>query len=71
VLSWIPTFSPMLMPARIALKAASPLEWIGALLVLVAATHFMRLMAGNAIRVGMLMYGKELNLPELLKWAQE
>lgn len=71
VLSWIPTFSPMLMPARIALKAASPLEWIGALLVLVAATHFMRLMAGNAIRVGMLMYGKELNLPELLKWAKE
>ena len=36
VLSWIPFFSPMLMPARIALKAAAPWEWIGALLVLIA-----------------------------------
>jgi len=71
VLSWIPFFAPMLMPARIALKAAPAWEWIGALLVLIAATHFMRLLAGKAIRVGMLMYGKELNLPELLRWAKE
>lgn len=71
VLSWIPMFAPMLMPARIALKAAAPWEWIGALVVLVAATHFMRILAGKAIRVGMLMYGKELNLPELLRWAKE
>lgn len=71
VLSWIPFFSPMLMPARIALKAAPTWEWMGALLVLIAATHFMRLMAGTAFRVGMLMYGKEVNLPELLRWAKE
>jgi ABC-2 type transport system permease protein len=71
ILSWIPFFSPMLMPARIALKAAPPWEWIGALLVLIAATHFMRLMAGTAFRVGMLMYGKEVNLPELMRWAKE
>jgi len=71
VLSWIPFFSPMLMPARIALKAAPTWEWIGALLVLIAATHFMRLMAGTAFRVGMLMYGKEVNLPELLRWAKD
>jgi hypothetical protein len=31
----------------------------------------MRLLAGTAIRVGMLMYGKEVNLPELLRWAKE
>ncbi len=71
VLSWIPFFAPMLMPARIALKAAAPWEWMGALAVLIVATHFMRLLAGTAIRVGMLMYGKEVNLPELLRWAKE
>lgn len=71
ILSWIPFFAPMLMPARIALKAAPAWEWIGALLVLIAATHFMRLLAGTAIRVGMLMYGKEVNLPELLRWAKD
>ncbi len=71
VLSWIPFFAPMLMPARIALKAAPTWEWIGALLLLIVATYFMRLLAGTAIRVGMLMYGKEINLPELMRWAKE
>jgi ABC-2 type transport system permease protein len=71
VLSWIPFFSPMLMPARIALKAAPTWEWMGALLVLIVATHFMRLAAGTAFRVGMLMYGKEVTLPELMRWAKE
>ena len=71
VLSWIPFFAPMLMPTRIALKAAAPWEWIGALLVLIVATHFMRLVAGTAFRVGMLMYGKEVNLPEIWRWAKE
>ena len=71
VLSWVPFFAPMLMPARIALKAAPPWEWMGALVVLIIATHFMRLAAGTAFRVGMLMYGKEVNLPELVRWAKE
>ena len=71
VLSWIPFFAPMLMPARIALKAAPTWEWMGALLLLIAATHFLRILAGTAFRVGMLMYGKEINLPELLRWAKE
>jgi ABC-2 type transport system permease protein len=71
ILSWIPFFAPMLMPARIALKAAPWWEVLGALAVLVAATYFMRLMAGTAIRVGMLMYGKEVNLPELMRWAKD
>ena len=71
VLSWIPFFAPMLMPARIALKAAPVWEWAGALLLLIVATYFMRLLAGTAIRVGMLMYGKEINLPELVRWAKE
>jgi ABC-2 type transport system permease protein len=70
-LSWVPFFAPMLMPARIALKAAPAWEWIGALLLLIAATLLMRKIAGTAIRVGMLMYGKEVNLPELLRWSKE
>jgi ABC-2 type transport system permease protein len=70
VLSWIPFFAPMLMPVRIALKAAPTWEWIGALVVLVVATHFMRLAAGTAFRVGMLMYGKRATIPEVIKWMR-
>jgi hypothetical protein len=32
--------------------------------------YFLRLAAGHAFRIGMLMYGKELSLPELWRWAR-
>ena len=69
-LSWVPLFSPTLMPARMALGAVAPWEHAIALVLLAAATWLMRLAAGHALRIGMLMYGKELNLPELVRWAR-
>ncbi len=70
VLSWFPAFSPMLMPARLALHAAAWWEVAGALVLLAFATYLMRLAAGHAFRIGMLMYGKEVSLPELVRWAR-
>ncbi len=69
-LSWVPLFSPTLMPARIALGAVAPWEHALALVLLVAATWAMRTAAGHVLRIGMLMYGKELNLPEIIRWAR-
>jgi ABC-2 type transport system permease protein len=69
-LSWVPLFSPTLMPARMALGAVAPWEHALAIVLLVAATWLMRTAAGHALRIGMLMYGKELNLPELVRWAR-
>jgi ABC-2 type transport system permease protein len=70
VFSWVPLFSPTLMPARIALGAVAPWEHVLALALLAGATWLMRTAAGHALRIGMLMYGKELNLPELVRWAR-
>lgn len=70
VLSWFPAFSPMLMPTRLALQAAAWWEVVGALVLLLIATHFVRLAAGHAFRIGMLMYGKEASLPEIVRWAR-
>jgi ABC-2 type transport system permease protein len=69
-LSWVPMFSPTLMPARMALGAVAPWEHALALVLLAASTWLMRTAAGHAMRIGMLMYGKELNLPELIRWAR-
>lgn len=66
----IPFFSPMLVPARLALNAIAPWEVALALVLLAAAAWFLRIAAGHAMRIGMLMYGKELSLPELWKWAR-
>lgn len=68
--SLLPPFAPMLMPMRVAVSGAAPWEPIAALIGLVIASWFMRLAAGHAFRIGMLMYGKELTLPELVRWAK-
>ncbi len=70
VVSLIPFLSPVLMPVRIALRAAAGWEIALSLALLVAAAVLMRGAAGHAFRIGMLMYGKELTLPELIRWAK-
>jgi ABC-2 type transport system permease protein len=70
-LSLVPFFSPIMVPARLALGGAAAWEVAAALALLVVAVHLMRLAAGHAFRIGMLMYGKELSLPELMRWAKE
>ena len=71
LLSLFPPFAPMLMPMRFAIGGAALWEVGVGLLLLAAATYGMRRLAGQAFRIGMLMYGKELSLPELLRWAKE
>ena len=71
ILSLLPPFSPMLMPMRVAIGGTAAWEIVAGLVLLVAATYGMRRLAGHAFRIGMLMYGKELSLPELLRWAKE
>jgi len=70
-MSLIPLFSPMLMPARLTLGAAAGWEVAVALVLLAVAAWLMRIAGGHAFRIGMLMYGKEVTLPELWRWARE
>lgn len=70
-LSQVPAFSPILMPIRVAMGGVQSWEvWVG-LALLAVAGWYMRNAAGTAFRVGMLMYGKELTLPELVRWSKE
>lgn len=71
VLSQVPPFSPTLMPIRVAVGGAQPWEVGLGFVLLAVAAWYMRKAAGTAFRVGMLMYGKELTLPELVRWSKE
>lgn len=71
VLSQVPALSPTLMPIRVAMGGAHPWEVGLGLVLLAAAAWSMRRAAGAAFRVAMLMYGKELTLPELVRWSKE
>ena len=66
----IPLFSPAMFPMLVSLGAVSAWQIALALALLVAATWAMRRFAGYAFRVGMLMYGKDVTLPELIRWSK-
>jgi ABC-2 type transport system permease protein len=70
ILSLIPFFAPITMFARIA--AQTPPFWqIALCLALLVATIVGTIwVVGRIYRVGVLMYGKRPNLPEVIKWIK-
>ena len=69
-LSFLPTFTPMLMLVRMASPVSIPSwqPWLGLLGVMLATTLSVWA-AGRIFRVGILMQGKPPRLTELLRWA--
>src|SRR5581483_6483512 len=69
-LSLIPFFAPIVMYARIVIQTP-PLWQIGLSLLLMAGTiAAMVVICGRIYRVGVLIYGKRANLPEIMKWLK-
>lgn len=71
VVSLLPPCAPLLIPTRMALGAVPAWEFTLGLVLLALAAWLMRGAAGHAFRLGMLMYGKDVTLPELWRWAKE
>jgi ABC-2 type transport system permease protein len=70
IVSLIPFCTPLLMNFRVSLSMPQPWE-IALSIVLMIATIFAVLWVASRIyRVGILMYGKKPNLPELLRWLK-
>lgn len=65
--SIFPLFSPIVMPARLAF---GPPTWevVVSLVVMIASVVFFIWLAGRIYRVGILLYGKKVNLRELGRW---
>jgi ABC-2 type transport system permease protein len=70
VVSLIPFCSPLLMNLRISLTQVPAWE-IGLSFVLMSLTILAILWVSSRIyRVGILMYGKKPNLPEIMRWLK-
>jgi ABC-2 type transport system permease protein len=70
IVSQIPFCAPLLMNFRISLSMPAPWE-IGLSIALILATIFIVLSISSRIyRVGILMYGKKPNLPEIIRWLK-
>jgi len=71
IISQLPFFSPFLIPGRMTVGGVAAWEIALAIALLLIGVWLLRRAAGVAFRVGMLMYGKELSLPELVRWAKQ
>jgi ABC-2 type transport system permease protein len=69
--SLFPFTAPLVMFARIAISGDTPVWQIGLSIGLMIATIYaMVWLCARIYRVGILMYGKKPNLPEILKWIK-
>ena len=69
MLGLFPLTSSSAMPARVILSDVGLLEIAASMLLLVGTIWFVRRLAGRIFEIGMLMYGKEPTLREMLRWA--
>lgn len=70
ILSMIPFIAPITMYIRITVQMPSVLELLLSIGLLSATVIFMVWLTSRIYRIGILMYGKRPNLPEVMKWIR-
>ncbi|MDE1163187.1 MAG: ABC transporter permease [Acidobacteriaceae bacterium] len=70
VFSYIPFTTPLIMYTRVIVGNPTPVEVIGSIIGLVVTILAVLWVASRIYRVGILMYGKKPNLPEILRWLK-
>ena len=70
VVSLIPFCSPLLMNLRISLTTVAPWEILLSFVLMSLTIAAILWIASRIYRVGILMYGKKPNLPEILRWLK-
>jgi len=71
VLSMIPFFSPILMVVRACVLMPPLWQILLSLGILILGTWASIWISARIFRVGLLMYGKKPNLPEMLRWIRQ
>ena len=70
ILSMIPFFAPIIMLARIVVQMPPLWEILLSMFIMVATIFGAIWVVAKIYRVGVLMYGKRPNLPEIIKWIR-
>lgn len=70
ILSIIPFFSPLVMPARLFATTVPVWQWLASLVLLGVFVLGAAWVAGRIFRVGILMKGQRANLPQVVRWIR-
>jgi len=70
IVSQIPFCAPLLMNFRISLSMPQPWEIALSMALIVVTIYIVLSISSRIYRVGILMYGKKPNLPEILRWLK-
>jgi ABC-2 type transport system permease protein len=70
VLALIPPFTPLLMYLRVSLGQPQPWEIVLSIVLTSASICAIIWVTSRIYRIGVLMYGKRPNLPEILRWLK-
>ena len=70
VVSMVPFFAPLLMYMRISVSPVPWYEIVASIAILLATILAILYVTSKIYRVGILMYGKKPNLPEILRWVR-
>ncbi|WP_419861625.1 ABC transporter permease [Candidatus Palauibacter sp.] len=70
ILSLVPFFSPLVMPARLFATSVPVWQWLVSLVLLGVFVFGAAWVAGRIFRVGILMKGQRANLPQVLRWIR-
>ena len=70
VLALIPPFTPLLMYLRVSLGHPAPWEVALSILLTSASIYAIVWVTSRIYRIGVLMYGKRPNIPEILRWLK-
>ena len=70
ILSWLPFSSPIVMPLRMSAVSISGWQITLSILCLVASCYIAVVIAARIYRTGLLMYGKQPELREVLRWMR-
>ncbi|MDE2942604.1 MAG: ABC transporter permease [Gemmatimonadota bacterium] len=70
ILSLVPFFSPLVMPARLFATSVPVWQWLASLVLLGVFVLGAAWVAGRIFRVGILMKGQRANLPQVVRWIR-
>lgn len=70
LLCYLPPVTPFFMMIKVAVGATSAVQVLGTILLMMVSVYLSIRMAAKLFKTGILLYGKRVTLPEIIRWIK-